>query len=70
MQSVIVTGFGIFVGHEDRNASWEAVKLLDDNIKVNGKTYLLKKIEVPVVYKSVDEIIEEIWKENPIVITH
>jgi len=65
---IIVTGYGPFAGHEKVNASWEAVKLLPDEVKVRDTVFIIKKIEVPVVYKEVDQVVKEIWDEHPSVI--
>jgi pyroglutamyl-peptidase len=62
---IFVTGFGPFVGHEEKNASWEAVKLLPDKVKVKNQEYSIKKIEIPVKYDVVDNVVNKIWSENP-----
>lgn len=52
MEKVIYcTGYGVFKGHEEKNASWEAVKLLPERIETLGMTFIIKKIELPVVYE-------------------
>lgn len=52
MEKVIYcTGYGVFEGHEDKNASWEAVKLLPDRIEIFGNKFLVKKIELEVAYE-------------------
>lgn len=62
MADIVVTGFGPFGGHEI-NASWEAVKLLQ-NYKI-GDTVIIVE-EIPVVYKSVEEKVPQLWeKYNP-----
>lgn len=65
---IYVTGFGPFSGHEEVNASWEAVKLLPTNRTVRNQTYRIQLLEVPVVYDEVNRYVEEIWKERPKVI--
>lgn len=64
---ICITGFGPFVGHEEKNASWEAVKLLRDNVTVSGIPFKIRKTEIPVMYDEVDQVVPKIWKDNPIV---
>ncbi|ALC44669.1 CG32147 [Drosophila busckii] len=54
---IVVTGFGPFLGHEEVNASWEAVKILPDEI-IDQETKTIFKIQkqmVAVEYAAVDE---------------
>jgi len=67
---IICTGFDIFEGHTEKNASWEAVKLLPNFLNFKNREFILKKIKVPVSYKGVDEIVPEIWTENPKLVIH
>lgn len=62
---IYVTGFGPFKGHEERNASWEAVKLLPDSITVRDKVFALRKEEVPVTYEEVNTKVPQIWETKP-----
>lgn len=65
--TIVVTGFGPF-GMHIKNASWEAVKLLqhmhlEEELDVN-----LEVKEIPVAYDEVDKIIPELWeKHQPLV---
>lgn len=61
MKTILVTGFGPFNGH-NINASWEAVKLLPDEVD----DFVLVKTEIPVIYDKVERKIPTLWKElNP-----
>lgn len=55
-----------FFRHEEINASWEAVKILPDEITLPNKTkFSIIKRKVQVKYNDVDEIVKDIWaKEN------
>lgn len=64
--NILVTGFGPFRDHKI-NASWEAVKLLPDNI--NG--YNIVKKEISVTYYDVETNVPTLWKElKPVVCQH
>ena len=58
MKKLLITGFEPF-GGEKINPSWEAVKLLPDEIG----DFLLKKIEVPVVFEKAAETVISATKE-------
>lgn len=63
---ILVTGFGPFGNHRI-NASWEAVKLLPDELM----GYRILKKQIPVCYKDVDETIPEMWNEfKPKLVIH
>lgn len=62
-----MTGFGLFNTYKV-NASWEAVKLLNDR-KFPG--YKLITVEVPVTYKYIEENIDLLWsKYKPSLVIH
>lgn len=66
MENIIyVTGFGPFKGHEEKNASWEAVKLLPDSLEVSDKVFVLRKEEISVTYEEVNRKVPEIWETKP-----
>ncbi|XP_017065692.1 pyroglutamyl-peptidase 1 [Drosophila eugracilis] len=67
---IVVSGFGVFRGHESVNASWEAVKLLPESITHDGIDYDLEKRLVPVEYEAVDGAVLEIWKRKPYLVIH
>lgn len=62
---IYVTGFGPFAGHEQINASWEAVRLLPTKHTVRNQSFQLKLVEIPVIYDDVNQHVERIWKHNP-----
>lgn len=60
---VIATGFGPF-GIHLKNASWEAVKLLQHmNLESECGIKLITK-EIPVAYDEIDKIVPELWKQH------
>ncbi|XP_058453906.1 pyroglutamyl-peptidase 1 [Malaya genurostris] len=67
---IFVTGFGPFAGHEERNASWEAVKLLPDSYQHQHGKYIMKKLQIPVTYEAVDAAVPKIWSQNPTLVIH
>uniref|UniRef100_A0AAG5D973 Pyroglutamyl-peptidase 1 n=1 Tax=Anopheles atroparvus TaxID=41427 RepID=A0AAG5D973_ANOAO len=69
-KTIVVTGFGPFVGHEERNASWEAVRLLPDVFHFRNDAYEIRKYEVPVTYEAVDRILPLIWDSKPDLVVH
>ena len=64
---IFVTGFGPFENHLEKNASWEAVKLLPDELTFQNSSFEIRKLEVPVTYEAVNNAVPQIWKENPCV---
>lgn len=64
---IIVTGFGPFRGHEEVNPSWEAVKLLPEELKHAGKSFQIRKWEIPVTYADVEKSVQAIWELEPVV---
>ncbi|XP_052867231.1 pyroglutamyl-peptidase 1 [Anopheles cruzii] len=69
-KTIIVTGFGPFRGHENRNASWEAVRLLPDVFHFKDQPFELRKYEVPVTYEAVDRLVPLIWDTKPCLVVH
>ena len=58
---IVLTGFGPF-GNWKANPSFETVK------KFDGKmihSYMIESVEIPVVYKKVPEIIENLFIDDP-----
>lgn len=66
---IVITGFGTFAGQEKVNASMEAVNKFPASIEVNSKKFVVKKLEIPVVYEDVDKIVPNIWKDNPMLVS-
>lgn len=64
---IVVTGFGPFKGYEQKNPSWEAVKLLPDTVKLEEIEYNIQKFNVPVEFTEVDKIVNDIWPLEPLV---
>ncbi|XP_058818797.1 pyroglutamyl-peptidase 1 [Topomyia yanbarensis] len=69
-RTIFVTGFGPFAGHEERNASWEAVKLLPDSYQHHKVKYTIQKLQIPVTYEAVDAAVPKIWNQNPALVIH
>lgn len=67
---IIVSGYGVFMGHEEKNASWEAVKLLPNKITIDDKNYNIEKIQLAVEYDDVDKKVHEIWSKDPELVIH
>ncbi|XP_039489560.1 pyroglutamyl-peptidase 1 [Drosophila santomea] len=67
---IVVSGFGPFRGHEEVNASWEAVQLLPDTLTHDGIEFDLEKRLVSVEYEAVDEAVTETWKRQPYLVIH
>lgn len=64
---VVLTGFGLFRQYKS-NPSWEAIKLINENEFENVE---LVKIEVPVAYDHVEQIVKDIWnKYDPVLVVH
>lgn len=64
MKTILVTGFGPFAEHKI-NSSWEAVKLLPDEIN----DFKVVKLEIPVIYNYIEHEVPALWREhNPEVI--
>ena len=64
-QTILVTGFGPFEGHEV-NASWEAVQELYNLKNDLSKEYNVNLIidNVPVDYDYVSNKVPELWKQH------
>lgn len=67
---IVVTGYGAFKGHEELNASWEAVKLLPNEVRVEETNFQLRKWPVAVEYGEVDKTIQLLWKQKPFLVVH
>lgn len=66
---IICTGFDVFKDFEDKNASWEAVKLLPDQISYKNNNFEIQKLKIPVEYAAVNQAVEQIWNLDPVVCT-
>lgn len=64
---IVVTGFGPFQGHEQVNASWEAVRQLPDVLELGGVEYSIRKMEIPVSYDDVELALKDVWALDPLV---
>ncbi len=59
--TIVITGFGPF-GIHLKNASWEAVKLLQHmNVEAEFEVTLIVQ-EIPVAYDDVNRIVPELWE--------
>lgn len=69
---IVVTGFGPFIGHEDVNASWEAVRLLPDSLTSTNQQieYKIEKKLVSVEYDDVNKNVDSIWALKPALVIH
>ncbi|XP_055917459.1 pyroglutamyl-peptidase 1 isoform X2 [Eupeodes corollae] len=69
--TIVVTGFGPFIGHEEVNASWEAVRLLPDSLKSDQKiNYTIEKKCISVDYDDVNSAVDGIWAKKPALVVH
>jgi pyroglutamyl-peptidase len=59
-----------FERHEEKNASWEAVKLLPNDIEHNNLNFKVAKRKVEVKYDVVDQQVNDIWNQNPELVIH
>ncbi|XP_070509929.1 pyroglutamyl-peptidase 1 [Chironomus tepperi] len=67
---IVVTGYGVFKGHEEKNASWEAVQLLPNKLQIEDQNFKIEKIQLAVEYDDVDKKVNEIWSKNPELVIH
>lgn len=66
--NVVVTGFGLFRGHE-LNPSWEAIK--DNQLKILLENVNIITRQIDVSYQEVDEQVEKLWQEfQPLLMVH
>lgn len=64
--NIVVTGFGPFAGHEQVNASWEAVRALPAEHRLpDGRLCRLDRQHVEVTYEAVDAAVTRIWSTQP-----
>lgn len=60
----------IYFSHEDKNASWEAVKLLPNEVLCKDTKFKVNKCKVEVKYACVDKEVENIWGQEPHLVIH
>ncbi|XP_053692613.1 pyroglutamyl-peptidase 1-like [Sabethes cyaneus] len=67
---VITVTMFIPVDGEERAANWKAVKLLPAVYRLDNEEYAVKKLQIPVTYAAVDDVVPKIWSEKPTLVIH